>query len=317
MRAYDALKVAAAFGVDVIDASQMAGGWVNSNWLITARNGSRFVVRRYDGLNVTQRGIAYEHAVMRQASERLPEVKAPLAASNGRTFEMYDDLCFATFPYIEGRSGERSAAIGAAQLLARLHASLADFHPKKPRVAQSERMLEWLRRQFKQFAKQEALAKKLDWDALNHRIGDAGMLTLFKRANLPLTTVHGDPHPDNFIVADGRVTGLIDFDFCQESERVYDVASAADAFARADEDAPLDLGAAAAFAAAYHAEAPLSAEEWQLIPPLMIRRNAFLVWYVVRRHGERAVGDVGNAERYARRVAEIDRLRREWPGAPP
>jgi Ser/Thr protein kinase RdoA (MazF antagonist) len=131
-----------------------------------------------------------------------------------------------------------------------------------------------------------------------------------------LATVHGDPHPDNVVVADGRVRALLDFDFAHETERLYDVASGADAFGRAVEGAPLDLAAALGFANAYQAEARLTDEEWELVPDLMIRRNAFLVWYIVSRHGQRAFGDVGNADRYARRVAELDGLRAEWRRRP-
>jgi homoserine kinase type II len=316
MTAYDAVKVAAEFGVNVIDASKMAGGWVNSNWLVTARDGSRFVVRRYEGLNVTQWGIAFQHAAMRQAAEQIPEVRPPLVGPYGFTFAMYDDQYFAVFPYIDGRTGQRAAFASAASVLAHFHEALAGFHGKEARAASSAIMLAWLRQQFKRFAARRALARKLDWDALMPGVVRSWTIAFTKGRKLPLTTVHGDPHPDNFVVVGGDVTGLIDFDFCHETERVYDVASSADAFGRSDEDAPLDLGAAAAFAAAYHAEAPLTDEEWQLIPSLMIRRNAFLVWYLVRRHGERAVGDVGNAERYVRRVVEIHRLRPDWPAAP-
>ena len=130
--------------------------------------------------------------------------------------------------------------------------------------------------------------------------------------DLPLATVHGDPHPDNFVVAGGLVAGLIDFDFSHETERAFDVGSAMDAFARADEEADLDVSLAAGIARAYHAAVPLGDAEWAMLPDFMLRRNAFLMWYVVSRHSQRAFGDIGNAERYARRVLELDNIAATW-----
>jgi Ser/Thr protein kinase RdoA (MazF antagonist) len=313
MTAYGAVRLAAQFGIDGIEASELGGGWVNVNWLVTSRDGSRFVVRRYEGLNVTQRGIAFEHATMRYAGQRVPEVHPPLVDREGWTFIMDDDDWYvAAFPYVEGRTGDRDAAAGAAGVLARFHLALTDFHAERPRVARSVGILGWLRQRFLHFAAQPQLARSLDWDALMLPVSRASVHTLAKSSRLPLTTVHGDPHPDNFVSDAGSVAGFLDFDFAHEGERLYDVASAADTFGRSDEDAPLDLVAARAFVEAYHSHAPLTTEEWELVPDLMIRRNAFLVWYVVSRHGERAAGDIGNAERYARRVTEIYRLRHEW-----
>lgn len=317
MTAYDAVRLAAQFGIDAVEASELGGGWVNQNWLVRSRDGSRFIVRRYLGLNVTQRGITFEHATMQHAAQRVPEVHPPLAADYGWTFVRdADDWYVAAFPYVEGRTGDREAATSAAGVLARFHLALTDFHAERPRVARSVGILGWLRQRFLHFAAQPQLARSLDWDALVLPVARALVDSLAKSARLPLTTVHGDPHPDNFVVDGGSVTGLIDFDFAHESERLYDVASAADTFGRSSEDATLDLAAAHAFADAYHVVAPLTTEEWELLPYLMIRRNAFLVWYVVSRHGERAAGDIGNAERYARRVTEIYNLRHEWKAAP-
>jgi hypothetical protein len=49
----------------------------------------------------------------------------------------------------------------------------------------------------------------------------------------------------------------------------------------------------------------LSATERAMLPDALLRHAATLAWYVATRHGERTPGDVGNAGRYAARVAEI------------
>jgi Ser/Thr protein kinase RdoA (MazF antagonist) len=86
---------------------------------------------------------------------------------------------------------------------------------------------------------------------------------------------------------------------------MYDVATAADAFSRVDENGLLDLEKMAAFVSAYDRCAPLVPVERELLADAMIRRNATLVWYVISRHGERSPGDIGGAARYAARVTEI------------
>jgi Ser/Thr protein kinase RdoA (MazF antagonist) len=316
MTAGDALRIAARFGVDGIAANELGGGWVNENWLVESRKGERFVVRRYDRLHVTRRAVFFEHAIMLHAAQRVPEVRPPLAAADGDTIVFEDGRFFAVLPYVAGRTGDRGAAADAARVLARFHLALAAFRPARPRAARSVGALAWLRDRFLRFAAQPHLARKLDWDALVVGVTRALTRVLPHAGRLPLATVHGDPHPDNVVVADGRVRALLDFDFAHETERLYDVASGADAFGRAVEGAPLDLAAALGFANAYQAEARLTDEEWELVPDLMIRRNAFLVWYIVSRHGQRAFGDVGNADRYARRVAELDGLRAEWRRRP-
>ena len=98
---------------------------------------------------------------------------------------------------------------------------------------------------------------------------------------------------------------MIDFDFAHETERVYDVGTLLDEFARAHDDAPLDLDRIPPLLAAYGDEVPLAPDERELVPEAMLRRAATLVWYVVTRHGERVPGDVGGAPRYAARAAEI------------
>ena len=97
----------------------------------------------------------------------------------------------------------------------------------------------------------------------------------------------------------GDVRALIDFDFAHETERVYDVGTLLDEFARAGDDAALDLERIGPLVAAYAEEAPMTHAERDVVPEAMLRRAATLVWYVATRHGERVPGDLGGAPRYA------------------
>ena len=317
MNAGDALRLAAHFGVEGVGAHELEGGYSNENWRVMRADATSVVVRKYGRLHVTRRAVFFEHAVMRHAAAHLPAVHASLAGPDGDSILLDEGSFIAVVPYVEGVTGERAAAPAAAEALAAFHRAMVDFHPPRPRATRTVGALAWLRNRLLRFAADPSLARRLPWDAVILAVSGALARFVPHAARLPLSTVHGDPHPDNFVVDRGKIVALLDFDFTHETERAYDVATAADAFARADEDAPLDRDAAEAFAHAYHVAAPLATEEWRFLPELMIRRNAMLVWYVVTRHGERAAGDIGNAERYARRVAELDAWARERrPPAP-
>ncbi len=248
----EALAVAAAFGVDVAGAraEPLAGGYSNELVRVDARSGS-YAVRRYGRLHVTRAAIAFEHAVTAHAAARLPEVVAPLRDADGATVRTAPDGgLVAVYPYVAGTSGRRDPATGqaAARVLARFHRSMHDVHVAGGmRSARFLGMLPWLRERFTRLAHDPQLARRLDWAALVTAVTGATARVAPRAGGLPHVIVHGDPNPGNVIVdAGGAVRGLIDFDFAHETERVYDLGTLLDEFARAGDDAPLELGPAAA-----------------------------------------------------------------------
>jgi Ser/Thr protein kinase RdoA (MazF antagonist) len=312
MTAADALRLATAFGVDVraATASELAGGYSNESWHVSGPQ-AHVVVRKYGRLHVTRNALAFEHAVAEHLAARIDEVVAPLRAPDGRTLLLDDGAYIAVLPWVEGETGRRDDATGAAaaRTLARFHVAGRDMHVSGgTRSTRFLGIVPWLISRFRRFAAPDSpVARALPWDDLIVALSasTARMTTL--AAQLPHAIVHGDPNPGNVVVRDGAVRALIDFDFVHETERVYDVGALIDEFARAGDDAPLAIERIGALVAAYHAQAALSAAERDALPDAMLRRAATLVWYVVSRHGERAPGDVGGATRYAERVREIAR----------
>jgi Ser/Thr protein kinase RdoA (MazF antagonist) len=295
--------------VDGASATALPGGWSNETLRVDARAG-RFVVRRYGRLHVTRGAIAFEHAMCAHAAARMREIAAPLRDARGRTIATAPGGGMAAvFPYADGITGRTDlvTAQAAARVLARFHRAMHDVHVAGGmRSTRFLGMLPWLRERFTRFAADPLVARALDWDALVAALTAATARVAPRAAALPHVVVHGDPNPGNVVSAQaGDVRALIDFDFAHESERVYDLGAFLDEFAREHEDAPLDLARVAPLLAAYAGEAPVAADERELIPEAMLRRAATLVWYVATRHGERAPGDVGGAPRYAARAAEI------------
>lgn len=301
--------------MDGARAVAMEGGYSNETLRVDARAG-RFVVRGYGRAGVTRAAIAFEHAVVAHAAERMREVVAPLRDAAGGTIATPPGGgSAAVFPYVDGATGRRDLATGcaAAGVLARFHRAMRDFSTSSGqavagglRSARFVGTLAWLRERFTRFASDPLVARALDWDALIVAVTAAAARVAPRAGALPHVVVHGDANPGNVVsLQPGDVRAVIDFDFAHETERVHDVGTLLDEFARDDDDGPLLLARLAPLIAAYASEAPLVADERELLPEAMLRRAATLVCYVATRHGERVRGDVGGAPRYAARAAEI------------
>ncbi|GAC1308149.1 MAG: hypothetical protein NVSMB19_21260 [Vulcanimicrobiaceae bacterium] len=311
----DALRYARAWGLEPLDAVALAGGFSNVSYRVALSDGSERVVRRYGRLHVTRNAVFYEHAVQRYAAARCACVGAPCEDGAGETLRLVDGAFVAVLPYAAGTTGDRAAASSAAATLAAFHRATIGFRVAHPRATRTLGVLGWLRQRFVRFGADPVLARALDWDALITAVAGATARIAPLATGLPIGVVHADAHPDNVVTRAGEAVALIDFDFVHETERAYDVAVAADAYARDDNDAPLDCDRFVAFARAYDAAAPLAPAEWAVLWDMAVRRNAMLAWYVVTRHGERVRGDVGGAPRYVARARELAGYARERRGA--
>ncbi len=240
----------------------------------------------------------------------MDEIVAPLRDHDGRTVAIAPGGGLAAvFPYVAGVTGRRDPATAgaAARVLARFHRAVHDFPSAGtvPRRGIVDRLAA-SRERFVRFAADSLVGRALDWDALIAATAAAAVRAERLARDLDRTIVHGDVNPGNVVSGDaGEVRALIDFDFVHRAERVYDLATLADEFARADDDAPLEVARIAELIAAYAGEEPLAPNERELVPEAMLLRAASLAAYVTARHGERVPGDVGGAPRYAARVAEI------------
>jgi Ser/Thr protein kinase RdoA (MazF antagonist) len=312
MTADDALRFARTFGADVRDAVavRLSGGYSNESWHVYGP-AAAVVVRRYGRLHVSRAALIFEHAVAEHVAARISEVVAPLRDADGDTLVLDDGAYVAVLPWVDGVTGLRDprSAAGAARALARFHVAGRDMHVAGGmRSTRFLGIVPWLVARFKRFAAPGSpVARALPWDELIVALAASIARVAPRGTRLPNAIVHGDANPGNVVVRDGDVRGLIDFDFVHDTERVYDVGALIDEFARDDDDAALSLERIGGIVAAYDREAPLTADEREVLPDAMLRHAATLIWYVVTRHGERTPGDVGGAPRYAERVREIAR----------
>lgn len=97
---------------------------------------------------------------------------------------------------------------------------------------------------------------------------------------LPTQVIHGDLHTNNFLVADGKVSGIVDLEISKSAWRVMDVATAITNFGTATDW----MSCVDAFAAGFCEEGELTEEELKTLPLVMKTRfvTAFmgtLGWY--------------------------------------
>ena len=138
-------------------------------------------------------------------------------------------------------------------------------------------------------------------------------------ADLPHGLIHGDLNDDNLLVANDRITGLLDFGDCLYNPVVCDLAIAL-AYLLLDEPDPLAAGAD--IVSAYHRQRALTAAELEVLFPLVCGRLAASLAISTQRRGidaERAAWFVTEKrawqalERYLEidPVAAADRLARQ------
>jgi Ser/Thr protein kinase RdoA (MazF antagonist) len=228
--------------------------------------------------------LALVHRIrMALADDGLPAL-APLPAEDGAFTVSWHGRLVEAAQLVdhEGPAATRQAAPAVFGGLARLHDALAGWRleltitPPQPRTCNHMSLLE-----------------ASDWlTALQHRLTSTGEGTgdslatvrvavdlLDRLGDLPVPDcrqpTYVDVSPYNFLVNDGVVAAIVDFDMLTIAERAYDVAYALAVFgwAGADASATGRWQDAAVLLSAYNhaASLPLSPEEVASIPALMAR----------------------------------------------
>ena len=104
-------------------------------------------------------------------------------------------------------------------------------------------------------------------------------------ADRPLTTglLHDDFHGGNLLMAEGKVTALLDWDSCHPDWLLFDLSNALWEFCSDDEGHTLSLPAASAFLDDYAAAGgPVAQAEYDLIIPLIRCRRMIEILTALR-----------------------------------
>ena len=259
VRAYDVGELVSAKGI--------AEGVSNSNWLIEttggAEGGTRFILTMYE-FRIELDDLPFFLGLLDHLSAQGCPVPRTIHDREGAAFRRIGGKAVALIQFLPGVSishptASQASAVGDA--LAGIHLAARDYAPRR-RNAMG--MAEWLR--LIEACGAEGLAK-IDpaLPALAQRELD------FLKANwpedLPTGTIHADLFPDNVLMLEDKVSGLIDFYFACTDMLAYDIAvtHAAWCFTAKGEFRP---EISAALLQGYHKVRPISEAERTSLPVL-------------------------------------------------
>jgi len=253
----------------------------NLNFLVTETDGTKHVLKIVDE-HMPPAVVEMEHAVIEHAvaagfKPHLPQIienkyrhlNTPITLRKNKSnrlilMEFIDGIEMSKMPDILD-----SLLLDLGKTVAEFDVAMEDFeHPAAQRshrwnLAEAERHEDKI-----EFISDPAKRDLLNWSfALWRRA--RGRL-----ASVPWQFIHGDAHDENILVRGERVSGLIDFGDCCRNPTVCEPAICMTYLMMRGDD---PLRVAATILEAYEAVRPLSADEWELLYPLVCIRLAVSV----------------------------------------
>lgn len=277
----------------------LEGGYWNTVLRLDC-SGGVFVLRISHPSTETQ-SVAYEHALMRFMSARIPQVPAPLVGRDGSTFFQHEGRVISLFPFMPGRIPNRendAVRMKAACMLARLHQAGLAYPDPSPRPGypplqafdwDHHRLWDWLQVETLLSGEAGRMA-----NATRHFRGGIppAMRLIFTRwlqisqgreqiqawiaqlasSGRPLlfAPTHGDYYRGNLLAEGDRLTAVIDWDECQPEWLTYELGRAVWEFCHDRATHTLDKAKASQFLQVYQdAGGVVPAEEFDLLVPFM------------------------------------------------
>ncbi len=287
-------EVLRAFGMQEGGVRLIEQGLVNRHWEIRLGE-RRYVLRRYHP-GRTREAITWEQWLVDFAAKLGWPVPKPVAAGNGDILVEHAGRFWAAAPFLEGIGGLQESVEAfrkQGEVLAELHDNLSHLGGGQrpgfgPLWDLDAHVRPWGAGSFEDLVADFAGVRP-DLAALirsererNRRELEAGEVD-----GLPLMPIHGDFQRFNLLWRDGRITGIIDFDYCHRDALIADIATLLVPFM------PLELDLASALFEGYESVRPLSDREWALMVPMA--RASLLRWVATllaewKRTGEVADG---------------------------
>jgi homoserine kinase type II len=274
-------EIIAAYDVGaLVSAKGIAEGISNSNWLIETTGatgaGARFILTMYE-FRIETDDLPFFLGLLDFLSERGCPVPRTIHDCDNRAFRFRDGKALALIEFLPGVSvseptAAQARAVGAA--LAQMHVATRDYPAAR---ANTMGLAEWRR-----------LADVCGEAGL--RAIDAGLADLVARElallerdwprGLPASVIHADLFPDNVLMLDDRVSGLIDFYFACTDITAYDVAVTHAAWCFSGDGRSFDPAISQGLLAGYESVRPLSPGERDALP--LLARGAALRFLMTR-----------------------------------
>lgn len=265
--AEDLARLIAHYDVgDLVSAKGIAEGVSNSNWLVettgSGRSGTRFILTLYER-RIDYADLPYFLDLLDHLAAKGCPVPRTMHDRNGASFRMVEGKAAALIEFLPGVSPTRptpAQARSVGEVLARLHLAARDFPRTRANAmdfAASAAILDTC-------GENRLATIHSDLPAMRAQAHAAAALDL---AALPQSQTHTDLFPDNVLMLDERVTGLIDFYFACTGPMALDLAVTHAAWCfDPDNRFRADLGAA--LIAGYDSVRPLDPAERALFPAI-------------------------------------------------
>lgn len=211
----------------LVSATEIAEGISNSNWLIETRGargeaegaGARFILTMYER-RIASADLPFFLGLLDHLAAHGCAVPATIHDREGASLRLVEGKAVALIEFLPGASPAapspvQSRAAGAA--LARVHLAARDFAGHRLDLLTPGASLDSLRR-----CGTDRLAA-ID-RGLPQAIALAEEVAARWPQSLPRSIIHSDLFPDNVLMLDDRVTGLIDFYFACDGMMAYDLA---------------------------------------------------------------------------------------------
>lgn len=258
----------------LVSAKGIAEGVENSNYLIETSQG-RFILTLYEK-RVDARDLPFFLTLLDHLADRDQPVPPAIADREDIQIQTICGKPACLIAFLPGISPDdpnpaQARAMGSA--LGRLHGALEDFRDTRPNMLS---LSGW-----------QALAGQCG-SALDditpdmHRTIDEELnfLNAHWPADLPKSAIHADLFPDNVLMLDNRVTGIIDFYFACTDFRAYDLAVTHAAWCFDNDGTGFDRSRSRALMDGYRTHLSLSDTEAQALP--ILARGAALRFLLTR-----------------------------------
>ncbi|MBS0482727.1 MAG: homoserine kinase [Proteobacteria bacterium] len=267
--AEDLAALIAEFDVgSLTSAKGIAEGVSNSNWLIETSGrhggGARFILTMYE-FRIDIAELPYFLGLLDHLAAHDCPVPRTIHDRSGALYRTIGDKAVALIEYLPGVSVSQprpDQARSVGQALAQLHLAAAGFGASRANamnLAESQRLI----------GACTANGLALIDPALPALVQTelAGVAAAWP-GGLPKSVIHADLFPDNVLMLDDKVTGLIDFYFACNDITAYDVAVTHAAWCFSADGSGFDPALSRALLDGYEAVRPLSAAERAALPVL-------------------------------------------------
>ncbi len=246
----------------LLSAKGIAEGVENSNYLIETEQG-RYILTLYEK-RVRVEDLPYFLGLTGHLADAHLPVPRPIPNRRGETLHTLAGRPACLIEFLKGVSlneplPEHCRSVGAA--LAKLHQAAASFPLSRPNDLSVDG---WRKLAGAVRADADSIAPGLRAQ-IDNALAD---ISAAWPKNLPSGPIHADLFPDNVLVLDTDVTGLIDFYFAANDAWAYDVAVCLNAWCFSADGTEYRADLTEAFLAGYESVRPLEPAERAALPLL-------------------------------------------------